>query len=240
MERFSRLERLLGPEAVERLCAARVTVAGLGAVGSYAVEGLARSGIGALGLVDFDRVETTNINRQLFALEGTIGELKTAVAGRRVRDINPDCRVEEIALRITAETADSVLEPPPDILVDAIDSFASKADLLEKAWRRGIPVVSSMGAALHRDPLSVRIGDLFDTTVCPLARRLRSELKTRGVGRGITCVYSVEHIAGNKAAAADASSEARAPLGSLATIPGIFGLTIAQTAVDLLIGRAPR
>ena len=182
MQRFLRVKRLLGEQGLERLQAARITVVGLGAVGGYAVEGLARAGVGSLRLVDFDTVQPTNINRQILALESTLGRLKADVAMERVREINPDCRAEALPLFAAEETLTQILEPAPDLLIDAIDSLNPKVQLLAGAYSRSIPVLSSMGAALRTDPAQIRCGDLFATRHCPLAKRLRKRLRQLGVG----------------------------------------------------------
>ena len=242
MHRFSRVERLLGPEKFRCLQGRFVTVVGLGAVGSYAVEGLARAGVGRLRLVDFDTVNSTNINRQLFALESTMGRPKAQVGRERVLDINPDCAVEAVEAFVDAETLAQVLTPKPDLLIDAIDAIGPKLELLAGAYERGIRVLSSMGAALRTDPGQIRVADLMETRECPLARRLRKRLRGRGVGPGILCVYSTEPVDftyrdPEPASADDPQLERgrqRRVLGSLPTVPGIFGLTLANLAIQLL------
>ena len=241
MDRFIRTERLLGEERFRRLQTKTVTVVGLGAVGGYVVEGLARAGISSLTLVDHDLIEPSNLNRQILALETTLGRPKTEVARERVLAINSDCRVRPLQLFATEETLDQILAPQPDLLIDAIDSLNPKTQLLCAAYRRKIPTISSMGAALHTDPSLIRCGDIFSTSTCPLARHLRKRLKRRGVGEGISCVYSIEKIdydyqATDEPGEADDSAiqgrgRPRHVLGSLPTITGIFGLTIANLAI---------
>ena len=250
MNRFHRTELLLGRAALERLRGATVLVAGLGAVGSYAVEGLARAGVGHLRLVDFDVLRPSNINRQLYALESTLGRPKVEVAAERVRDIHPGCIVDAQRVFVDADTAPAVLAGPPDAVVDAIDSFAPKAALLRAAVAAGVFVVSSMGAATRTDPGAIRVGDLSATEACPLARRLRKQLRRQGVERGIRCVYSVEPPRTTARplppdAGADAPEEEtlrrgrpRAPLGSLSCLTGIFGLTAANEVI-LHLARTP-
>lgn len=246
MNRFSRTRQLIGREGLERLRDARVMVAGLGAVGSYALEGLARAGVGSLRIVDFDTVHPSNINRQLLALDSTAGRPKVDVAAERIRDINPDCTVDARAEFIRRSTVDALLDPPCDAVIDAIDSLGPKVALLSAAARRGIFVVSSMGAAIRTDPMAVRVADLSHTRHCPLARLVRKRLRRQGVHSGIQCVYSIEPV--DAASAPDGSGDdesttdtpdrgrARTPLGSLSTVTGIFGLTAATVVLRQLAG----
>ena len=219
-------------------------MAGLGAVGSYAVEGLARAGVGRLRLVDFDVVRESNINRQLYALDSTLGRQKVELARSRVLDINPRCEVEILPLFIDHTTVDSVLKAPVDVLIDAIDSVSPKVTLLAAAAKAGIAAVSSMGAASRTDPLAIRIGDIADTEACPLARFVRKKLRKLGVDSGITCVYSVEtppslQEAGEEIVETEVFERGRrrAPLGSLSCLTGIFGLTAANEAILRIAGR---
>jgi tRNA A37 threonylcarbamoyladenosine dehydratase len=249
--RFSRTERLIGREALDRLSRARVVVVGLGAVGSYAVEGLARAGVGGLRLVDFDEVRLSNINRQLYALESTLGRSKVDVARERVLDINPACEVETLRLFVDAATAARAVAARPDAVIDAIDSVAPKVELLTAAVQAGLVVISSMGAATRTDPLAIRVGDIAETRHCPLARLIRKRLKQRGIGRGIRCIYSVEPSdprlrAGSEGGAGDAvgvreveildRGRPRPPLGSLSCLTGIFGLIAAREALAAIVG----
>lgn len=243
MERFIRTRKLLGEEGFEKLQASCVTVVGLGAVGGYVVEGLVRAGVGNLRIVDFDVVEKSNINRQLLALESTLQRPKVEVARERIMAINPGCHVEALQLFAAEESLEQLLSPSPDLLIDAIDSLNPKTQLLHGAYVRGIPTISSMGAALRTDPSLIRSGDLFTTSNCPLAKHLRKRLRRRGVGEGIMTVYSTEKAD----FAYEQPPEEEAPatvwsdrgrkrniLGSLPTITGIFGLTIANMAIMLL------
>jgi len=169
-DRFNRTEQLIGKEALGKLKRARVAVFGLGAVGSYAVEALARAGVGYFRLVDCDCIRPSNINRQLYALESTLGKPKTEAARARVLDINPDCTVEALQVFAAKNTLAELLAGPLDAVVDAIDSVTPKVELIASAARFGIPVVSSMGAATRMDPGAIRLGDISETDVCPLAR----------------------------------------------------------------------
>jgi len=183
---------LIGKEALAKLKGARVAVFGLGAVGSYAVEALARAGIGFLRLVDCDVVRPSNINRQIFALESTLNRPKAEVAAERVLDINPACKVEAMHEFAGKSTISKLLEKPLDAVIDAIDSVSPKVELIAAAVHSGIQVVSSMGAATRMDPAAVRLGDISETDVCPLARYVRKRLRRRGITTGFRCVFSIE------------------------------------------------
>lgn len=247
MDRFLRTERLLGSERLQLLKEKKVTVIGLGAVGGYVVEGLVRSGISRLRVVDFDRVELSNINRQIYALESTIGEPKVELALKRIKDINPDCEVEGFDLFVHRDTLGQVLDNEPDLVIDAIDSVTPKAEVIATTYQAGLPLISSMGAALRLDPARVKIGDLFRTQGCPLARVMRSRLRKRNIRKGVLCVYSdevpdfeyidPENEPSNERVNLPVDGKRgrqRRVLGSLSTVTGIFGLTIANTAIQLL------
>ena len=241
MDRFIRTRQLLGEERFALLQSRMVTVVGLGAVGGYVVEGLVRAGIRHLRIVDYDTIQPSNINRQILALESTLGRAKAEVAEERILAINSACRVEALQLFADEETLGRILEPRPDLLIDAIDSLNPKTQLLQGAYLGNIPTISSMGAALRTDPTLIRCGELFSTSNCPLARHLRKRLRRRGVGEGISCVYSIEKIdfdyqLPEEDDGIDTSPYAdrgrkRHVLGSLPTITGIFGLIIANQAL---------
>jgi len=247
MERFLRIDRLIGQEKRESLQNKRVTIVGLGAVGGYALEALARSGIGHFLLVDFDTVNLTNINRQILALESTIGTAKVEAAKSRVLDINPECRVEVLNIFAHEDSMGLIFKDKPDVLIDAIDSLVPKLALLEYAWKNEIPVISSMGAALRTDPAHVKVADLMKTEMCPLAKQIRQKLRRRDVGQGITAIYSTEPVKYEyKQPEEEEYSDRNEPgadrgrprmvLGSLPTLTGIFGLTIANVALKKLTG----
>ena len=240
---FSRTELLLGPDAMARLAAARVAVFGIGGVGSYAVEALARSGIGAFVLVDHDAVDITNINRQIIALHSTIGHPKVEVARRRILDIHPGARVETHREFCDASNLDRLLElaapdggppgaPPAgarpfDYVVDAIDSVGPKIELIARASAAGIPIISSMGAGNKLDPTRLELADIYGTSVCPLARVMRSALRARGVAR-LDVVYSRETpIARSR------------PPGSVSFVPSAAGLIIASHIVRAIACQTP-
>jgi len=243
-EQFRRIELLLGKESMARLHNAFVVVVGLGAVGGFAVEALARSGVGRLRLVDYDVVKPSNINRQILALWETVDRKKCELAAQRVRAISPDCRVEPLDLFVHTDTLDTVLDGHPDVVIDAIDSLNPKTELLAELTRRNQTAVSSMGAALRTDPTRIRVAPLAEITHCPLAAALRKRLRRRGLEPGFPCVYSDEPIrdANKNAFVPPELSEPnyynqgrkRATLGSLPTVTGIFGLTVANMAIQLI------
>ncbi len=227
-EIFQRTEKLLGEAAMEKLAASRVAVFGVGGVGGHVVEGLARSGIGALDLIDKDVVDPTNINRQIVALTTTIGRPKVEVAKERVLAINPDCVVRTSQMFFLPETQDAFHFADYDYVVDAIDTVSGKIALIMAAKEAGVPVISSMGAGNKLDPTAFRVADIYKTNVCPLAKVMRRELKKRGV-RSLKVVYSEE-------LPITPAEEPRTP-GSVAFVPSVVGLIIAGEVVKDLCGR---
>lgn len=225
---LARTRLVLGDDALERLSRARVAVFGLGGVGGHAVEALARSGVGSLDLVDADVVEPTNLNRQILALRSTVGQRKVDVAARRVADINPDCAVKTHCLFYLPETAGLIDLSDYDCVVDAVDTVAAKVCLACKAQEVGVPLVACMGTGNKIDPSALRAGDLYETSVCPLARAVRKECRARGV-KGYRVVYSTEDPRTSGGAAS------RTP-GSTAFVPGAAGLLLAAEAVSALLG----
>ncbi|MBF0387304.1 MAG: tRNA threonylcarbamoyladenosine dehydratase [Candidatus Omnitrophica bacterium] len=242
MERFARTELLLGKEKLGRLNNAQVLVVGLGAVGGHCVEALVRAGVGSLRLVDFDIIRLSNVNRHIWATEQTIGRAKAEVALERLTSINPAVKISLFNGFAAPETFEQVFTQKFAVAVDAIDSLNPKVQFLAECWRREQCVVASMGAATRTDPLKVRTADIFDTRVCPLAARMRRRLKELGMGRGVRCVYS-EEVQDVHTLSQDAPPEPgdylrgrpRRRLGSLSTLTGIFGLTLAQLAIDQII-----
>ncbi len=241
MEQFLRTRLLLGNDRFKRLARSKVTVIGLGAVGSHAAEALVRAGVGNFRLVDFDRIKTTNINRQLHALHSTLGKKKVEVARDRLLDINPACSLELFDIFAAQESFPSLFDNAPDLVIDAIDALNPKVQLLVYCYQNHIPVISSMGAALRTDPFSITAGDVLESRHCPLAERMRRLLRKRGVGKGITCVYSLQSPQ-TKGVDADQLSESgdfsrgrkRQILGSLPTITGMFGYALANCAIERL------
>lgn len=238
--RFARTELLIGKEALGRLRLARVAVFGLGAVGSYAVEALTRAGVGGLRLVDCDCVRLSNINRQLYALESTLNRPKTEVARDRVLDINPECKVEAWHEFVSRKNMANILAKPLDAVIDAIDSLTPKVELIAAAVHSGIPVISSMGAATRTEPAAIRVGDISETDICPLARHVRKRLRRHGINRGVRCIYSLEEPNNKNMAPEDdeqtfCQGRSRRPIGSLSYITGIFGLLAAYEVLKMII-----
>lgn len=191
LNQFSRTQLLLGAEGMEKLYQSRVAVFGIGGVGGYTVEALARSGIGTLDLIDDDRVCLTNVNRQIFATRKTVGRYKVDVAEERILEINPNVVVHKYKTFYSPETAEQFDFSQYDYVVDAIDTVTGKLELVEQAERAGVPIISSMGAGNKMDPSAFEVADIYETSVCPLARVMRRELKKRGIKK-LKVVYSKE------------------------------------------------
>lgn len=191
LDQFSRTQLLLGQDGMGRLYRARVAVFGIGGVGGYAVEALARSGIGTLDLIDDDRICLTNLNRQIFATRKTVGQYKVDVAQQRVLEINPKAVVHTYKVFYTPQTAGQFDFTRYDYILDAIDSVTGKLELAEQAQRAGVPIISCMGAGNKMDPTAFEVADIYETSVCPLARVMRRELKKRGIEK-LKVVYSRE------------------------------------------------
>ena len=191
LNQFSRTQLLFGKEGMEKLYHARVVVLGIGGVGGYTVEALARSGIGTLDLIDDDRVCLTNLNRQIFATRDTVGQFKVDVAQQRVRSINPDAVVHTYKTFYAPQTAEQFDFTQYDYIVDAIDTVTGKLELVEQAEKAGVPIISCMGAGNKLDATAFEVADIYETSVCPLARVMRHELKKRGI-RKLKVVYSKE------------------------------------------------
>lgn len=227
-ERFARTELLLGAEAMKRLKASRVAVFGIGGVGGHAVEALARSGVGALDLIDNDRVSESNLNRQIIALGSTIGRYKTEVMKERILDINPEAKVCIHNCFYLPETAEQFDFSSYDYVIDAIDTVTGKLQLVLQAGAVGTPIISSMGAGNKLDATAFQVADIYETSVCPLARVMRRELKTRGV-KELKVVYSKEK------ARKLSGGEAGTP-GSTAFVPAVAGMILAGEVIKDLTG----
>ena len=230
---FSRTRMLLGDAAMDRLKAARVAVFGIGGVGGHAVEALVRSGVGALDLIDSDRVALSNLNRQIIATRDTLGMLKVEAAKTRVLSINPDCAVETWPVFFLPETADRFDFTQYDYVIDAIDTVAGKLRLIEAAKAAGVPVISSMGAGNKLDPTAFRVADISETSVCPLARVMRRELKKRGIDH-VKVVFSTEPAL--VPAPTEEPTARRSTPGSTAFVPAVAGLILAGEVIKDLIG----
>lgn len=190
-DRFTRTRMLLGEEAMERLAAAKVAVFGIGGVGGYVAEGLARSGIGSFVLIDHDKVSQSNINRQIIAVEETVGQSKTSVMKRRIMEINPAAQVEERQCFFLPETAEEFDFSSYSYVVDAVDTVTAKLEIIAAAKACHVPVISSMGTGNKLEPAMLQVADIYETKVCPLARVMRHELRKRGV-ESLKVVFSME------------------------------------------------
>lgn len=244
LNQFSRTELLLGKEAMEKLGNARVAVFGIGGVGGYAVEALVRSGIGAIDLIDDDKVCLTNLNRQLIATRKTVGQYKVDVMKERILDINPECKVETYKCFYLPETKDEFDFTKYSYVVDAVDTVTAKIQLVMEANEKGIPIISSMGAGNKLNPAEFEVADIYKTSVCPLAKVMRRELKKRGVKR-LKVVYSkekpvrpIEDMAIScktncicPPGAQHKCTERRDIPGSTAFVPSVAGLIIASEVI---------
>lgn len=250
LHRFSRTELLIGPQGLAKLKESSVAIFGLGGVGSYAAEALCRAGIGKLVLVDFDDICLTNVNRQLHAMDGTVGKAKATVMAERLRLINPEAEIIPFKDFYTAENSDFLLASSYDYVVDAIDHFTSKLHLIVTCRERQIPIISSMGAAAKLDPTQVKVADIAETHKCRMARSMRKLLRKKGIPKGVQVVYSTEEyrepevkdggckgncICPNKDKQQFSCEHRRVILGSISYIPSIFGLTMAGVVVNSLL-----
>ena len=225
-ERFSRSNLLLGEEGAKRISCARVAVFGVGGVGGHAAEALARTGIGKIALIDADTVSVSNLNRQIIALESTVGRVKVEVMKERILDINPSCEVITRDMFYSEENADEMDLSEYDYIIDAIDTVKSKLLLVERAKSLGVRIISSMGAGNKLDPTAFLVTDIYKTSVCPLARVMRTELRRRKID-SLKVVYSQEEPI---RAVADGTGSRHAP-GSLAFVPSVAGLIIAGEVI---------
>ena len=233
MNWLSRTESLLGEGASRKLKASRVAVFGLGGVGGYVVEGLVRSGVGALDLVDCDKVSLTNLNRQIIATIDTVGRDKTEAARERVLSINPECKVTEHNVMFLPETADEFDFSEYDYVVDAIDTVAGKMQIIESATRAGVPVISSMGTGNKLDPTGFEVADIYETSVCPLAKVIRKECRKRDIP-SLKVVYSKEEAMNVNVDEEPAPGKKSVP-GSISFVPSVAGLIIAGEVIKDLI-----
>ena len=249
LNQFSRTQLLFGAEAMEKLYHARVAVFGIGGVGGYTAEALARSGIGTLDLIDDDKVCLTNINRQIFATRKTVGQYKVDVAEQRILDINPHAVVHTYKTFYSPDTAEQFDFTLYDYVVDAIDTVTGKLELVEQAEKAGIPIISSMGAGNKLDPTAFEVADIYETSVCPLARVMRRGLKKRGIKK-LKVVYSkepamtpIDDMAVSCRAncicppgTARTCTQRRQVPGSNAFVPPVAGLIIAGEVVKDIAG----
>lgn len=227
---FSRTALLLGKDALQKLKNCRIAIFGLGGVGGYCLEALARSGVGAFDLIDNDVVDITNINRQILALRSTVGKSKTEVAAERVHDINPDAEVNIFNVFFGAESADKFDFSRYDYVVDAIDTVSSKVLLALRAQEAGVRIISCMGTGNKLDPAAFEVTDIYKTSVCPLARAMRSLLKRAGV-KSLKVVYSKELPAEVDNSAAEKRPSGRPAPASCAFVPSVAGLIMAGEVI---------
>ena len=240
LDSWERTRLLLGDEALERLSRSRVAVFGIGGVGGYVVEALARSGVGALDLIDSDRIAASNLNRQILATRATLGQYKVDAARERIASIHPSCTVRTYMTFFLPETAKEFEFSEFASVVDAIDTVTGKIQLILSAKAAGTPIISSMGTGNKLDPAAFRVADIYDTSVCPLARIMRKELRRRGV-EGVKVVYSTEPPR-QVSVAAEALERAgrRSIPGSVSFVPATAGLIIAGEVIRDLTGITPK
>ncbi len=238
---FERTITLLGQEKFSKLTSAHVAIFGLGGVGGYALEALVRAGIGTITIVDFDKIEESNINRQILATYSDIGKLKVEVAEKRMLSINPKVVIYKFPLFVNSENIYHILQSGFHFAIDAIDTLNSKIDLLTSLYNERIHTVSCMGAGMKLDPLSIMVDDISKTHTCPLAKNVRTELRKRGLTHGIPCVFSTEppkqkQITTNSFDDINTKNNTNKQIiGSVSYIPGIFGLISAGTVIQRIL-----
>ena len=230
---FSRTELIIGKTGMEKLAASRIAVFGIGGVGGYVVEALARSGIGEIDLIDNDKVAASNLNRQIIATHKTIGQYKVDAAKERMLDINPEVKVQTYKIFFTPETSSEIDFSKYDYIIDAIDTVSGKLEIIKRAKEAGIPVISSMGAGNKMHPEMFEIADISKTSVCPLAKVIRQELKKRGIKK-VKVVYSKEIPFKPAECEENSGAKKRVP-GSNAFVPSTAGLIIAGAVIRDLI-----
>jgi tRNA A37 threonylcarbamoyladenosine dehydratase len=229
---LSRSKILIGEENLNRLKQSAVAIFGLGGVGGYALEAIARSGISSIIICDYDRITASNINRQILSLSSTMDEMKTDIALKRLKDINPEIEIIAINERLTPQNIKNIIPVKENLYaIDAIDEIDAKVSLIAELINRKIPFVSSMGAGSRLDPLKVRVDDISKTEYCPLAKIIRKRLRAIGYSSGVRCIYSTEHL--NRIQ--EHESEGKRLQGSISFMPGIFGLIAAGVILNDII-----
>ncbi|WP_129595676.1 tRNA threonylcarbamoyladenosine dehydratase [Anaerophilus nitritogenes] len=235
---FSRTEMILGTENLNKLKRSKVAVFGIGGVGTFVVEGLARSGVSQFVLVDDDDICITNINRQIHALRSTVGQSKVEIMKERILQINPNAKIQTYQMLYTEQTAEQLLKDDYDYVVDAIDMVSAKLDLIERCYKRGIKIISSMGAGNKLDPTQFEVADIYKTSICPLAKVIRKELRKREV-KCLKVVYSKEEPIKPNRVEKTLSTEKKQVPGSMAFVPSVAGMIIASVVVKDLIDEIP-
>jgi len=238
MEWLSRTEKLIGKDALDVLAGSRIAVFGAGGVGSFVIEALTRSGVGAIDVIDNDQVSLSNLNRQLIATLDTVGKDKTQVVRERIASINPECKVTEHRMFFLPENADEFDFTVFDYVVDAIDTVAGKLAIIEKCSTLGVPVISSMGTGNKLDPSQFRIADIYDTKICPLAKAIRKECRKRGI-ESLKVLYSEEEaIKPEMTEGEELPPGKRSTPGSISFVPSVAGIMIAGEVIRDLIKKA--
>jgi tRNA A37 threonylcarbamoyladenosine dehydratase len=234
-----RAELLFKKEGLDRLKNAHVLVVGLGGVGSFAAEFIARAGVGTMTIVDGDVVDITNINRQLPALHSTVGEPKVDIVGDRLMDINPELKLIRLKEFLSPERAYELVTNEYDYVLDCIDSITPKLNLILSAKRKKVKIISNMGAGGKYEAAKVRVSDISKTEVCPLAKTIRKRLKKEGVSKGIKAVYSTETPDQSSLKMTDGKNFKKSFFGTNSWMPALFGLHAAETVVKYIIGKLP-
>lgn len=238
---MERTQLLVGKKGIEKLLAADVLVVGLGGVGSYAAEAIARSGVGNMTIIDGDFVDPTNRNRQLQALSSTHGMSKALLMEQRIKDINPDINLTVIKEFQTPEMMRELLKKKFTYIIDAIDSISPKLHLLQTAYYNGRKIISSMGAGGKMDPTRIKVTDISKTDICPLAQYVRKRLKYMGIYKGVKCVFSDELPAKYSIMRTDGSKFKKSAYGTISYLPAVFGLTCASVVIrDIVQYKEPK
>jgi tRNA A37 threonylcarbamoyladenosine dehydratase len=235
---LSRTQLLIGEEALRTLAKSHVMVVGLGGVGSYAAEFIARSGVGKMTIIDGDVVDPTNRNRQLPALSTNHGQPKAQIMADRLKAINPELEINTIQDFINPERVISLFEEKPDYMIDAIDSITPKLTFLRNAFQSGIPLVSSMGAGAKLDPTRLQVVDISKTYNCPFAQQVRKNLKTHGIRKGITVVFSPEKPIKESLMLTDGKNFKKSAYGTISYLPAVFGAVAASVVIRGIIEKS--
>jgi len=237
----SRTETVVGKDGLGKLSNSAVAIFGAGGVGGYTIEALARAGIGKLYIIDYDLISESNLNRQIIALDSTIGEKKTDAFKKRISQINPEAKIITNHIQLTPDNVSEFIPADADYAIDAIDEIDPKVSLILELLKQKIPFISSMGAGSRLDPLSIRLADISKTEYCPLARKVRKKLRQNGINKGVKCLYSEEKIKKSvetereKNTADNQVVKTKKIQGSISYMPGIFGLTAAGLIIkDIL------